>query len=82
MSNGTMDNLEARMTVLETADRDEATTIDRVFQLMEELDARLRVIERKTHGLADRNPQTNCRHCGKLVNNPQATRCPLCNKTL
>lgn len=78
-----MENLEGRIAALEAENTDEAEFINNtVLRRLDDMSRRLQTVERKTHSMSDRPPQQNCPHCGKLVNNPRATHCPLCNKKL
>ncbi len=74
--------LEADLKILAQHIRDSMQVITTYASAMTELGKRLAAVENKTSTLPKMPDRQNCPHCGKIIMNPTAVRCPTCNKAL
>ena len=58
------------------------TEAERLEQLIDDLDRRLTMVERKTQTLPLMPRRINCPHCHKLIDDNDATHCVHCRKLL
>ena len=53
-----------------------------LLRIYRDLEARLHIVEGKTYSLAIQPGRKPCPHCGRLLPNPKAIRCPMCGGSI